>query len=130
MMTDITGRPRYNPEVILQDLAKAITFFSDIIAPALTVEFNEELSLDVPEAGVQVFIEDDTILVGTAVTIPGCRTMPNGDPGYPDDYDFIEKGSFTLDKKNEAIDCIVGLIAVNLNNERAEAAAMEANDGW
>lgn len=24
------------------------------------------------------------------VTIPGCRTLPNGDPGYPDDCDLVD----------------------------------------
>jgi len=28
--------------------------------------------------------------VSTTVCIPGCRTMPNGDPGYPDDYDAVD----------------------------------------
>lgn len=37
-------------------------------------------------------------LVGDAVgwgasytaCVPGCRTMPNGDPGYPDEYDVVD----------------------------------------
>lgn len=28
--------------------------------------------------------------VSATVCIPGCRTMPNGDPGYPDDYDAVD----------------------------------------
>jgi hypothetical protein len=35
---------------------------------------------------------------GYAVTaeqyVPGCRTMPNGDPGYPDDVDVVNLGSY------------------------------------
>ncbi len=27
-------------------------------------------------------------IVERGITIPGCHTMPNGDPGYPDDFDF------------------------------------------
>lgn len=26
--------------------------------------------------------------------IPGCRTMPNGDPGYPDEVDVIDLGTY------------------------------------
>lgn len=29
--------------------------------------------------------------IGIGVITPGCRTLSNGDPGYPDDYDFHEK---------------------------------------
>lgn len=32
--------------------------------------------------------------VDAGVTIPGCHTMPNGDPGYPDDYDWVEQGRY------------------------------------
>lgn len=42
-------------------------------------------------------ILDETLTdfqVYAGVTIPGRRTMPNGDPGYPDDYDLIEIGKF------------------------------------
>jgi hypothetical protein len=28
--------------------------------------------------------------VSATVCIPGCRTMPNGDPGYPDEYDAVD----------------------------------------
>lgn len=40
---------------------------------------------------------DDTLpdfQVYRGVVIPGTRTMPNGDPGYPDDYDIVEIGTF------------------------------------
>lgn len=34
----------------------------------------------------------DAVGWGTSYTAcaPGCRTMPNGDPGYPDDYDVVD----------------------------------------
>jgi hypothetical protein len=35
-----------------------------------------------------------SFLVFRGVTIPGQRTMPNGDPGYPDDYDVVEIGDY------------------------------------
>lgn len=28
--------------------------------------------------------------VSATVCVPGCRTLPNGDPGYPDDYDAVD----------------------------------------
>ena len=34
----------------------------------------------------------DSVGWGVSYTacVPGCRTMPNGDPGYPDDYDVVD----------------------------------------
>jgi hypothetical protein len=40
---------------------------------------------------------DETITsfqVDRTVTIPGVRSMPNGDPGYPDDFDIQKVGEF------------------------------------
>ena len=34
-----------------------------------------------------------TFIIGYVNVIPGCHTLPNGDPGYPDDEDFVEKTS-------------------------------------
>lgn len=35
--------------------------------------------------------------VSVGVTVPGCRTLSNGDPGYPDDVDVVDilEPSFT-----------------------------------
>lgn len=42
-----------------------------------------------------VFDEELTSFqVDKGVTIPGQRTLNNGDPGYPDDYDVVEIGEF------------------------------------
>ena len=32
-------------------------------------------------------------VIGYENLIPGCRTLPNGDPGYPDETDFVEESS-------------------------------------
>ncbi len=43
---------------------------------------------------VQICVVEDNeklvYVVGFEKVIPGCRTLPNGDPGYPDDVDFVE----------------------------------------
>lgn len=127
MMTDITGRPRFDPKVILQDMEKAIAFFSDVIKHDLPTDvLLDDLVIHEGGTGVSASIEEDLIVVGQTIHIPGVHTMPNGDPGYPDEFDFAEAGSFTLDKKNDAIDCMIGLIAVELFKQAGECAAEEA----
>lgn len=37
--------------------------------------------------GIILFFEDGGWGVNKTVFIPGCHTLPNGDPGYPDDFD-------------------------------------------
>lgn len=131
MKTDITGRPNpaYDPATILADMQKAIAFFSNVIRVDLPTEmFIDDLTLSEGGTGVQVIIEEDLdsgylILVGKTVCSPGVRTFSNGDPGYPDDYDFVEKDTFTFDKKNDAIACMIGMIAVELFNQAGEAMA-------
>lgn len=57
-------------------------------------------------------ILDETLTdfqVYRGVTIPGRSYMPNGDPGYPDDYDLIEVGTFStlLNALQKIGECIV-----------------------
>lgn len=127
MMTDILGRPRFDPNVTLQDIAKAIAFFQGVINVDLPVDIIvDECSLSERGTGVQVFIEDDIITIGRMVVYPGCHTMSNGDPGYPDTCDFEEVESFTLDLKNDAIDRIIGMIAVEIFKQAGESESMDA----
>ena len=130
MKIDITGRPNpaYDPATILADMQKAIAFFSNVIRTDLPTDlFLDDLTLSEGGTGVQVIIEEvdgnHIIFVGKTVCYPGVRTFSNGDPGYPDDYDFVEKDTFTVDKKNDAIACMIGMIAVELFNQAGEAAA-------
>lgn len=44
--------------------------------------------------------------VGHEVTIPGCHTLPNGDPGYPDDADYVEDSDAITGADNAAEDAI------------------------
>lgn len=52
---------------------------------------------------------------------PGCRTMPNGDPGYPDDYEVVDllTPSFTTRGINK-----------DHTHARAPGAAVEAAILW
>lgn len=117
MMTDILGRPRFDPNVTLQDIAKAIAFFQGVINVDLPVDIIvDECSLSERGTGVQVFIEDDIITIGRMVVYPGCHTMSN----------FEEVESFTLDLKNDAIDRIIGMIAVEIFKQAGESESMDA----
>jgi len=43
------------------------------------------------------------LLLGKQVVIPGVHTMPNGDPGYPDDIDLVDIKAFEIDQINECV---------------------------
>jgi len=39
---------------------------------------------------LSIFHQDKKYILMGITTIPGCHTMPNGDPGYPDDVDIFD----------------------------------------
>lgn len=130
MITDITERlnPTYDPAVIIADMIKAAKFFADMLRMNLTIEtYPDENRFEVVDAGIDVMIDEGAdgprIFLSTVVVTPGRMYMSNGDPGYPDDVDYIEEGEFSLDKKNDAIDRVIGLIAIRLFHMKGEAEA-------
>ncbi len=44
------------------------------------------------------------LLLGKQVIIPGCHSMPNGDPGYPDDVDLVDIRAFEI---TEVAECVI-----------------------
>lgn len=72
----------------------ATSFKLSVQHPEPNIYYIEGFELYLPGHNT-IFDEELTVfLVCAGVTIPGCRTMPNGDPGYPDDYDTVEVGQF------------------------------------
>ena len=123
---DITGRLIYDPNVILQDMAKAIQFFSGLLALPFSIEtYPDDMIIEVPDYGLNIFIDEEHIHVGELVLIQGIRTMPNGDPGFPDETDEIDHGSFTFDKKNDAINAAIAMLAVAMHKYHGETEAVD-----
>lgn len=64
---------------------------------------------------------------GYAVTaeqfIPGCRTMSNGDPGYPDDVDVVNLGSY-----DSASSAVVGMAKEVFAENMRAVLQREADD--
>ena len=60
--------------------------------------------------------------VGAETVIPGCHTMPNGDPGYPDEPDFVDIEHPYVESKT-----IVGLLRFPRTHQQAIVAAIEAS---
>ena len=88
----------------LADQVLPAVFGDKIVAKINKQDENDEapcLDIGAPDqdAMIQVFCEHEKFLVTYGVVITGCRTMPNGDPGYPDDYDVIEADMFGKEKK-------------------------------
>lgn len=135
MRTDITGRTiKLDPATVIADMKKAVEFFAEMLTFKLTIEtYTDENRFEVIDAGIDVMIDvdynknddegEDRIFISSVTTTPGCMYMRNGDPGYPPETDYVDLGSFDLDQKNEAIECVIGLIAVRLNSIRADAVA-------
>ena len=127
MTTDITGRLIYDPNVILMDVAKAIQFYSGLLALPFGVEVQvDDMIIEVPDYGLHIFVDEEHIHVGEMILIPGIRTMPNGDPGFPDETDCVDRGSFTFDKKNDAINAAIAMLAVAMFNYSSDAVSMDA----
>lgn len=122
---DITGRLIYDPNVILRDMAKALNFFSGLLASPFSVEtYYSDMTIEVPDYGMVIYIDKEHIHIGEHVLIPGIRTLPNGDPGFPDETDDIDLGSFTFDNKNDAINTIIGALAMSIHKYHTDEAAM------
>ena len=127
MTTDITGRLIYDPNVILMDMTKALQFYSGLLALPFSVETQlDDMIIDVPDYGLTIFIDEEHIHVGELVVIPGVHSMPNGDPGYPDETDQVDRGSFTFDKKNDAINRAIAILAISMFNYHGEVESVEA----
>jgi hypothetical protein len=122
-----------NAETIIADMEKAVDFFGEMLNFKLTIEiYPAENRFEVVDAGVDVMIDldydksddgEERIFLSTVHTIPGCMYMPNGDPGYPPEADYIDQGVFDFSEKDKAIERMLGLIATSLVQQRADAAA-------
>jgi len=138
MKTNITGRPiKLDPAVVIADIKKAVEFFTEMLTFKPTIEtYTNEHRFEVIDAGIDVMIDvsydknddegEERIFISSVQTTPGCMHMPNGDPGYPPETDYVDLGDFALEQKNEAIERVIGLVAVRLANMRAEAIAEAA----
>jgi len=81
-----------------------LDIFGTTIVAKIKIDHDENepcLCVGMPGLGddIRVFMQDGKFIVTYDVIIPGCRTMPNGDPGYPDDYDVIEADPHDAEKK-------------------------------
>jgi len=54
--------------------------------------------------------------VSGEIFVPGCRTMPNGDPGYPDDVDIVELGTYN-NYRHAVIGMMKEVFASNIESE-------------
>jgi len=54
--------------------------------------------------------------VSASVVVPGCRTMSNGDPGYPDDVDIVELGTYN-NYQNAVIGMMKEVFAANIEED-------------
>ncbi len=120
IITNYTVNPfqKLDANKIMMKLAASLEKQIGIINFPLTVRFEESdgyqnTAVVIPEVDVQAFVvSDGTIAVGTESFTPGCRTMGNGDPGYPDEYDFNEEGSVPLHQYQKAVDMMLQLAVI------------------
>lgn len=121
-----------DPNQIMMQLACSLEKQLGIINFPLTVQYEEsdryyDTAVNIPEVSVQAFaVSDGTIAVGTESVTYGCHTMPNGDPGDPDDYEFNEEGSVPLYNYAKAVDMMLQLAVVGASRIVGDAAADQA----
>ena len=63
--------------------------------------------------------------VSAETVIPGCRTMPNGDPGYPDEPDVVDIALPYVESKT-----LVGRLRFTRTANDAVACAVRAAVDW
>lgn len=138
MTKDITGRvlAHMQPDAILADMMKAAEYFGEMLNMKFSIDvFYNENRFEVLDAGVDVMIDqtydkdgeegEDRIFISTVNHTPGTFYARNGDPGNPPETDYVDNGDFALTEKNDAINCMVGQIAVNLFHAKSAADAEE-----
>lgn len=64
----------------------------------------------------------DGFLMTKSTTVPGCHTLPNGDPGYPDDVDVDEVETWKVNDWRKAARGYVVAIAEALIDDAFERA--------
>ena len=121
--------------ITLEDLKAA---FGQIL-PTLNINLTCEIRDDDmwPDIGQCLFLDDTwqigvstehCFIVAHSVSIPGCRTLPNGDLSYMDDVDLVDDGNFYSIK--EVIHMVIGgYIRQQIDNELMQIDLdQQAND--
>ena len=100
---NITGKLIFDPNVILQDLATALRYFSELLATPFDItEEPDDMILEVGDVGLNVYVSDEAIFVGQLV--------------YQNfEAEEVDLGEFTFDQKNDAIAQMIATIAVTLH---------------
>ena len=126
-----------DPKQILMKLAVSLEKQIGIINFPLTVRYedadeHQTIAVIIPELGVQAFLFSyGSIVVGTEELIHGCHSMLNGDPGYPDEYDFNEEGSVPLHHYYKAVDMMLQLAVVGAASiVRDHIIDQQMHDDW
>ena len=115
VIRNIAGMRVYSPTVILQDLATALQFFSDMFANPFGVAlYLGDMTIEIGDVGLHVVIDDETIFISQVVYDSDLTT------------DSIDLGEFAFDKKNDAIDLLIATIATTLYKEAGENRMDEA----
>jgi hypothetical protein len=106
--------------VNLEEALATLNKFLDFAGVKAVPKINQYLKV-IEIEGINLFHADGGWGVSKTVYIPGCHTLPNGDPGYPDEWEdeIISESVYNVPS-------IVGTKTLNRQLEDAVIVVIEA----